>query len=409
MVDMEKTVHDSVTECGSTSPSEKNTTEAIKEVAVDPPTQKPVTPSYAIRRTSAIRRQRRQKPLPFDRAAHTFHRTPRAVKGLLIVILTGIPFMIFMLVARFALRHRNIGPAELHATYFKLAKWMTVCWASLLIIFGLAESFARLAAWTCSLSTDWVKYAPLANTLCFRLSMLVWAGAAHQANCQVWTSNYVGRDNWPAKLKQVFVFLTISFAVLLVQGIFMQLIAIRYVEGYVGPRARKGLQEIQTIRELNNLVKKHLEHDDPSYFAKMFKKIFFPVEDSAFDAIVNGTASEEAHREYAAAIWNTVAVDMHKDELTSEDISSRLRAMGRDSSSAEDLFAQLDKSGDGSVTRDELEDLVVNTGAQLNKRADSMKGIKKLLFKLELLLTCLVFGVIVFIYSMFLIFRTRGK
>ena len=29
-----------------------------------------------------------------------------------------------------------------------------------------------------------------------------------------------------------------------------------------------------------------------------------------------------------------------------------------------------------------------------------MKGIKQLLFKLEFLLTCLVFGVIVFIYSM---------
>jgi hypothetical protein len=311
--------------------------------------------------------------------------------------------MIFMLVARYApgLRHRPIGPIALHATFFRLAEWMTVCWASLLIIFSLAESFARLASWICSLSIHWVKYAPLANTLLFRLIMLIWAGAAHQANCYVWKSDYKGRDNWPAELKQVFVFMVISFAVFLAQGIFMQLVAIRYVEGYVGPRARKGLKEIQTIRDLNNLVKKHIEHDDPSYFVKIFKKAFFPVEDSTFDAIVNGTATEEAHREYAAAIWETVTIDIHKETLTAEDISSRLKAMDRDPEHAEDLFAQLDKSHDGQVTRDELEDLVVNTGAQLNKRADSLKGIKNLLFKLEFLLTILVFGVIVFIYSMF--------
>lgn len=400
---MEKTVHASVTEYSGSAPSEKNMNDAIKEVAVDPPAQKPVNPTYAIRRTSTTRRNRPQKPLPLDRAAHVFHRTPRAVKALLIIILTGIPFMIFMLVARYAdtLRHRPIGPVALHATYFKLAQWMTVCWASLLIIFTLAEGFARLASWICSLSKHWVKYAPLANTLCFRLTMLIWAGAAHQANCQVWKDDYKGRDNWPAELKQVFVFMIISFAVFLAQGVFMQLVAIRYVEGYIGPRARKGLKEIETIRDLNYLVKKHIEHDDPSYFVKIFKKIFFPVEDIAFDAIVDGTANEEAHREYAAAIWNTVTIDNHKETLTAEDISSRLKAMGRDPEHAEDLFAQLDKSGDSQVTRDELEDLVVNTGAQLNKRADSLAGIKKLLFKLEILLTCLVFGVIVFIYSKF--------
>lgn len=397
---MEKNTHASVTECGSSTPSEKNAKDVIKEVAVDPPAQNPEAPTYAIRRTNTTRRHRPQKPLPFDRVAHLFHRIPRAIKVLLIIILTGIPFMIFMLVARYALQHRKIGPAGLDATYFKLAKWMTACWASLLIIFTLAEGLARFASWMCSLSAHWVKYAPLANTLCFRLTLLIWAIAAHQANCYIWKDTYVGRDNWPAELKQVFVFLIISFAVLLAQGIFMQLIAIRYVEGYVGPRARKGLKEIETIRDLNNLVKKHIEHDDPSYFVKMFKKFFFPVVDSAFESIVNGTASEEEHREYAAAIWSTVTLDNQKDTLNATDISSRLKAMGRDPEVAEDLFAQLDKSGDGHVTRDELEDLVVNTGAQLNKRADSMKGIKQLLFKLEFLLTCLVFGVIVFIYSM---------
>jgi hypothetical protein len=306
-----------------------------------------------------------------------------------------------MLVARFDhnLRHRPIGPVILDATYFKLSKWMTICWASLLIIFSLAESLARFASWVCSQSTASQKYAPLANTLCFRVTMLAWAGAAYQANCSIWSVSYKGSDDWPAELKQVFVFLIVSFSILLVQGIGVQLIALRYVEGYIGPRSKRASNELETIRELNNLVKRHIERDDPSFALKIFKKIFFPVEDSAFDAIVGGQADEAAHRDYAATIWNTVTMDLHKEVLTSTDISSRLKDMGRDPADAEDLFFQLDQSCDGKVTRGELEALVVNTGAQLNKRADSMKGIKGLLRKLEVLLTLIVFGVIVFIYS----------
>ena len=229
--------------------------------------------------------------------------------------------------------------------------------------------------------------------------MLTWAGAAHQANCRIWNDPYKVHDNWPAKLKQVFEFLIISFSILLVQGIGLQLIALRYVEGYVGPRSKRASNELETIRELNYLVKRHIEHDDPSFALKIFKKIFFPVEDSAFDAIVAGQADEAEHKEYAAKIWNTVTMDMHKEVLTLADISSRLKDMGRDPTDAEDLFIQLDQSCDGEVTRDEFEALVVNTGAQLNKRADSMRGIKRLLRKLEVLLTVVVFGVIVFIFS----------
>lgn len=400
---MEKSVHASVTEVGSHSPSEKSSADGmIKEVAVDKP-QPAAAPSYAIQRSNTVHRHRKQKPLPLDRFAHFFHRIPRAVKALIIVILTGIPFMLFMLIARYDhnLRHKNIGPPEIKATYFKLSKWMTVCWGSLLILFSAAESFSRFASWVCSQSKGSQKYAPLANTLCYRITLLAWSGAAYQANCYIWTdgNDYKGRDNWPATLKQVFLFLTVSFSILLVQGILLQLIAIRYVEGYIGPRSQRASNELETIRELNSLVKRHLEHDDPSFALKIFKKVFFPVEDSAFDAIASGQSDEAGHREYAATIWNTVTGDLQKEILTFEDISSRLKAMGRDTTDAEDLFTQLDESCDGKVTRNELEDLVVNTGAQLNKRADSMRGIKRLLFKLELLLTVLMFGVIVFIYS----------
>ena len=401
---MEKTIHSTVTELGSSTSSEKCSNDIIKETGVDKP-RPAAAPTPGIRRTKTVYRERKQKPLPLDRLFQSFHRTPRGVRVLLIIVLSGIPFVVFMLVARFAsaLRHHNIGPASLHATYFKLSKWLMICWASLIIIFGLAETLARLASWACSLHTHWVKYAPLANTMCFRVTMLVWAAVAYEANCIIWPVTLKdGQDDWPNKLKEVFQFLAVSFAIILVQGVVLQLIAIRYVEGYVGPRAKRASNELQTIHDINNLVKHHIEHDDPSYFVKIFKSLFYPVEVNVYDIIASGNANEEEHREYAANIWNTITTDLHKEVLTPADFAARLKDMGRDPEAAEDLFGLLDQSCDGQVSKDELETLVVNTGAQLNKRANSMRGIKNLLFKLEILLTLVMFGIIVFIYSKYL-------
>lgn len=313
--------------------------------------------------------------------------------------------MIFMLVARYTLQGQTLGgvPANLHATYFRLAKWLLICWAALLITFALAEILAAISAKCCNLSCKSAKYAPLAKTLCWRITWLVWTGVAYQANCYVWPDavDASDKDAWPAKLKQVFLFLIISTAILLVQGIVLQLIAIRYVEGFVGPRSQRASNELQTIRDLNNLVKPHVELDNPNFVVKMLKRVFWPVEYTEFDRITDGRANSEQHKEYAAKLWDTITVDSHKEALTSRDISERLVQMGRvpDDEEVEDLFAQLDESCDGNVTREELEALVLTTGAQLNKRASSMLGIKTLLRKLEVLLTCLVFGVIVFIYS----------
>ncbi|KAK5203826.1 hypothetical protein LTR20_009472 [Exophiala xenobiotica] len=401
---MDKTVHPSITECPSALSSPATPEKEIKQILMEPSVQRPTLgQAQSTKSNHVIRRHRRQPPLPLDRFARGISRTPRALKILLLVIFSGLPFMAFMLIARYQLRHRTIGPPELNATFFKLAKWMTVCWASLLIIFGLAEVFSHFASWACSLSKHSVKYRPLAKTLSYRITMLVWAGAAHQANCRIWNTDIPHNvpDNWPATLKQVFVFLVVSFTILLVQGIILQLIAIRYVDGFIGPRSNRAFNELEIIRDLNNLVKQHYERSDLSFTVKMLKRFFFPVEDEDFETIVTGRGNEEMHRDYAARIWNTVTMDLHKVVLTSVDLRRRLIDMGRDPEPAEDLFARLDESCDGQVTREELETLVVNTGAQLNKRAESMQGIKKLLSKLELLLTLVMFTIIVFIYSNF--------
>ncbi|KAK5340988.1 hypothetical protein LTR98_001780 [Exophiala xenobiotica] len=339
---MDKTIHPSITECPNAISSPATPEKEIKQILMEPSVQRPTLgQAQSTKSNHVIRRHRRQPPLPLDRFARGISRTPRALKILLLVIFSGLPFMVFMLIARYQLRHRTIGPPELNATFFKLAKWMT-------------------------------------------------------ANCRIWNTDIPHNvpDNWPATLKQVFVFLVVSFTILLVQGIILQLIAIRYVDGFIGPRSNRAFNELEIIRDLNNLVKQHYERSDFSFTVKMLKRFFFPVEDADFETIVTGRGNEEMHRDYAARIWNTVTMDLHKVVLTSADLRRRLIDMGRDPEPSEDLFARLDESCDGQVTREELETLVVNTGAQLNKRAESMQGIKKLLSKLELLLTLVMFTII---------------
>ncbi len=255
-------MHPSITEYSSASSSPATPETEIKRLLMAPSVQSSkLGQAQSTKTNHPIRRHRRQPPLPLDRFARGISRTPRALKILLLVVLSGLPFMVFMLIARYRLRHRTIGPPELNATFFKLAKWMTVCWASLLIIFTLAEVFSHFASWACSLSKHSVKYRPLAKTLCFRITMLVWAGAAHQANCRIWNTDTPRNvpDDWPATLKQVFVFLVVSFTILLVQGIVLRLIAIRYVNGYIDPRSKRAFNELEIIRDLNNIVKQHYE------------------------------------------------------------------------------------------------------------------------------------------------------
>ena len=192
-------------------------------------------------------------------------------------------------------------------------------------------------------------------------------------------------------------FLTIAFSIILVQGVLMQLIAIQYIQGYIGPRSERASDELTVLRDLNSLIKPHIGAENPGFFRKMCTKLFLPKRDNIFEEIEAGHCTEEEIRGYAAIIWSTIAES--KDRLELIDITHRLQAMGRDPDHGEELFMLLDEGCDGQVTRDELEKLVVSTAAMLKKRAAAMRGIQLLLRKLELLLTIFVFGTIVFIYS----------
>ena len=347
--------------------------------------------------SARLRAQRKAKPLAGDRAIRSWHRAPIVVKAFLIVVLTGLPFAIFMGFAYTKYPDRTVGEHNLHVTYKQLSLWLSIAWASFLIIFTLAEAAGRIGARLCRLSLHTVKYAPLAQTMWFRLTMIAWVGTLHEATCLIWpvSENRAVPGNWVWQLRQTFMFLTIAFSILFAQGLLLQLIAIQYVEGYVGPRSERADNELDIIRDLNNLVKAHVS--DLGRVAKVLRRIFMPIEKNCFADIRHGRCEDEQVRTYAASIWNTIAGS--KSEIMMQDITTRLVEMNRDPLKAEELFLMLDESCDNHVNRDELERLVMRTAVQLRKRAAAMNGIQTLLRKLELLLTMLVFGIIIFIYS----------
>ena len=347
--------------------------------------------------SARLRAKRKQKPLVGDRALRTLNRAPLLVKAFLIIVLTGLPFAIFMGFAYTKYPDRTIGENNLHVTYKQLSLWLSIAWASFLIIFTLAEVAGRTGARLCRLSVHTIKYAPLAQTMWFRLTMIAWVGTLHEATCRIWpiSEDKTIHGNWVWQLRQAFMFLTIAFSIVFVQGLFLQLIAIQYVEGYVGPRSERADNELDIIRDLNNLIKPHVS--DLGLVAKILRRIFMPIESNCFADIRHGQCEDKKVRTYAASIWNTIAGS--KSQITMQDITARLVEMDRDPLKAEELFLMLDESCDNHVTREELERLVVKTAIQLRKRAAAMRGIQLLLHKLEVLLTLLVFGIIIFIYS----------
>jgi hypothetical protein len=368
-----------------------------------PPSEKPISPhrsSLARIKSMQARRRRKARPLPGDRFYQACRRLPLVVKAFLVTVVSGLPFAIFLGLSYTKYKNRDVGDEyKLHVKYQEIALFLSISWAALLIIFALAEGFGRFGRWICQLSKKSIRYAPLAQTMCFRITMIAWVGAMHLTTCMIWPSSTdkAYKGTWTFKLREAFMFLTIAFTIIFLQGLFLQLIAIQYIGGYVGPRSQRASDELEVIQELNNLVKPHVGADDLGIVAKLLKKIFMPVQVTIFDDIRTGHSDEDEVRKYADTIWNTIAGP--RTHLVANDITSRLQAMGRDTDKGEELFILLDESCDGVVSRDELERLVMTTASQLRKRAGAMRGIQLLLSKLEFLLTIIMFGLIIFVYS----------
>jgi hypothetical protein len=343
--------------------------------------------------------RRHQKPLAGDRFLKTISRTPLILKILLLIVLTGLPFGAFTALAYTTFANNLIGEHDLHVTYKELSIFLDIGWAFFLLILAVAECCGRFFSWVCHSSTRTAKYAPLADTMWFRLTMIAWIGVMHQAACMIWPISMEDGHarNWVFQLRLVLEFLTAAAGIFLVQGILLQLIAVQYVQGYIGPRSERAVDELETLRRLNDLLVPRRSRDKAKAFTRLFRKIFLPPKSDVFDQIRAGRCNVDEVSGYAAILWSTVAGA--KSVITISDIYERLLSLRRDPEGAGDLFLLLDRSHDHSVSREEFEQLVLRTAGQLRKRAAAMTGITLLLRKLEILLCLIVAAFIVFLYS----------
>lgn len=343
-----------------------------------------------------------KRALPIDQFVKACQTQSPFVKAIVITFITGIPFLVFLLVTLYALpKNTIVGPAGSKATIFQLSKWLGISWISFMGLLWTGRILASLATWCCSLSISTVKYQRLAEAICTRMVLMFWAIVCYAIIPTVFHRSLGGEktaDIWVEKLQRAFRFLIIAFAIIVGQGIVLELSSIQYIQGWMGPRSKRASDELDTIRQLYELTNPHLSSDNVGYMAKIMKKLLLPVnEEDLHYRMTNGQGDSELWTLYANHLWDNIS--QGKSSITRFDIDQQLRAMNRDPARGQDLFLQLDSSCDGEVTFEEVEKLVQRVGMQLNTRAQAQRGINSLLRKLEIILSIVMAGIIFFIYS----------
>ena len=345
--------------------------------------------------------RKKKKPLAGDRFFKALRQVPIIYKIGFAIFVTGIPFAIFTAVGFTIKFDQFIGPDELNVQYQKMALFLDIGWILAFVILGLAEYSARFFSRLCRLCTSTIKYAPLAHTLMFRVTLMFWIGAMRLATCRLWPTamddELLKNRNWVYAMRRALEFLAIAACILVIQGLVVQSIAIQYVQGYIGPRSENAMNELETLQQLDKLLKPRNRDNKSKACGDFINKLFMPRKECCFDAIRKGRCCNEETRGYAAILWTTVAGNM--PVITLLDIYEHLVLLKRETDGAAEFFALLDRNGHGVVSRQEFEDLVLQVASQLKKRAAAMHGIKLLLNKLEIVFTLVVLGAIIFVYS----------
>jgi hypothetical protein len=342
--------------------------------------------------------RRRRKPLVGDRFLQSVRRLPLIVKASVVVVVTGTPFGILTGLAFTKYYNQCIGDEGLDIHFNDLALYLDIGWATLMFLIAIAEGVARFFGWLCCLASGTSKYSQLAKTMWFRTTMMLWIGAMRLATCRIWpiSMEHGYHANWVFNLRVLLEFLAVAALILLIQGFLVQIIAVQYVQGYIGPRSDNAMNELDILRRLNHLIRKRSMHGS-RYIVKILRKIFMERTVDLFDAIRTGHSSDAEVQGFAVILWTTVAGN--KSNILMIDIYERLVSLKRDPEGAGELFDLLDRTGEGRVSRVEFEDLVSQTATQLKKRAAAMRGISRLLRKLEIMFTILVCAAILFVYS----------
>ena len=205
----------------------------------DMSTEKPLAkaPTEPLRRSQELARPKRKlKPKPFDRLVSAAGDQSLFIKGVIIAIISAIPFVVFLCVAKFCFPEVQ-RVANLPITLVQLATWLIVCWGSFVGILYLGRVVALGVSWICKQSTSLNRFRSLAREICLRITMLLWAAVGYAVVPQIFTSQDIAEaltekdktsiSDWNKKMRLAFMFLMIAFAIILIQGILLQLISIQ--------------------------------------------------------------------------------------------------------------------------------------------------------------------------------------
>ncbi|KAJ9657145.1 hypothetical protein H2198_004503 [Neophaeococcomyces mojaviensis] len=344
-----------------------------------------------------------KRSLPLDQFFEACASQAPFVKAAVVTFVTGVPFLVFLLITLYALPKKTIlGPPGSKATIFELSKWLLISWASFMGLLWCGKILAAISTWCCTLSKSWIKFQRLTQTICLRMVLMLWAIVCYAVIPSVFHHSLGTKgivEHWVQMLQKAFKFLIIAFAIFLVQGIVLELSSIQYIQGWMGPRSQRACDELDTIKQLHELTDPHVSSGNAGYVTKVLKKLLLPVRnDDLYYRISCGQGHPEMWAEYANYIWDSIS--QGKATVTRFDVDEQLRAMNRDHdpSRGRELFIQLDDSCDGQVILGEVEKLVQRVGLQLNTRAQAQRGIDSLLRKLEVILSVVMCGIIFFVY-----------
>lgn len=119
---------------------------------------------------------------------------------------------------------------------------------------------------------------------------------------------------------------------------------------------------------------------------------------SAHSIVIEALETESASKALARRLWLSF-VGESKDVLYKHDL---IEVLGRQrTEEAEDIFAALDRDGNGDVSLEEMTMLVVNVAQERKNRAASMHDISQAIAVLDRLLSMVVLVAIAFIYATF--------
>lgn len=119
---------------------------------------------------------------------------------------------------------------------------------------------------------------------------------------------------------------------------------------------------------------------------------------SAHSIVVEALETERASKALARRLWLSF-VGEGREELYKHDLIEVLGEHRRDE--AEEIFASLDRDGNGDVSLDEMTMLVVSIGQDRKNRATSMHDISQAIAVLDRLLCLVVLVAIAFVYAAF--------